>query len=76
MTTGVRSLAYSSAMQVEHRITVAASPDAIFRIYADVGQWSFQSWRALVNGDPVDPHDRRINRLHSNVQTDRSALAC
>jgi len=31
MTTGVRSLAYPSSMQVE--------PDAIFRIYADVEQW-------------------------------------
>jgi uncharacterized protein YndB with AHSA1/START domain len=42
MTTGVRFLAYPSAMQVEHRITVAAPPDAIFRIYADVEQWP--SW--------------------------------
>lgn len=26
-------------MQVEHRITVAAPPEAIFRIYADVAHW-------------------------------------
>ena len=26
-------------MQVEHRITISASPDAIFRIYTDVKSW-------------------------------------
>ncbi len=26
-------------MQVEHRITVAAPPSTLFRIYADVGRW-------------------------------------